>query len=184
MAAEYDKISGAYQTTLIIKLVLVAVSGLNAYLHTRARSTAGLAVFGALTALSALAALFVGVVALIAALLVLAVVPLGVSMTQNERTSFRFGTQSSAHQVASAAEEYLADHHGAAWQWSGSGDRAPSGHGERRHGRAVGHPRRRPDGRAEAADGAPPPIRARRRGCRGRHRGVTGPRTRIDLYRF
>lgn len=51
-------------------------------------------------------------VALIAALLVLAVVPLGVSMTQNERTSFRFDTQSSARQVASAAEEFLADHHG------------------------------------------------------------------------
>ena len=51
-------------------------------------------------------------VALIAALLVLAVVPLGVSMTQNERASFRFGTESAAHQVASAAEEYLADHHG------------------------------------------------------------------------
>jgi len=61
VVAESDKISGAYQTTLIIKLVLVAVSGLSAYLHTRARSTAGLAVFGALTALSALAALFVGV---------------------------------------------------------------------------------------------------------------------------
>ena len=61
VAAESDKISGAYQTTLIIKLVLVAISGLSAYLHMRARSTAGLAVFGALTALSALAALFVGV---------------------------------------------------------------------------------------------------------------------------
>lgn len=61
VAAESDKISGAYRTTLIIKLVLVAVSGLSAYLHTRARSTAELAVFGALTALSALAALFVGV---------------------------------------------------------------------------------------------------------------------------
>jgi hypothetical protein len=61
VAAESDKISGAYETTLIVKLVLVAVSGLSAYLHTRARGTAGLAVYGALTALSALAALFVGV---------------------------------------------------------------------------------------------------------------------------
>ncbi len=50
--------------------------------------------------------------ALIAALLVLAVVPLGVSMTNNERASFRYGTESAAHQVASAAEEFLADHHG------------------------------------------------------------------------
>ena len=59
--AESDKISGAYRTTLVVKLVLVAVSGLSAYLHTRARSTAGLAVFGALTALSTLGALFVGI---------------------------------------------------------------------------------------------------------------------------
>ena len=48
--------------------------------------------------------------ALIAALLVAAVVPLGVSMTDNLRDSFRFQAQSSAHQVAAAAEEYLADH--------------------------------------------------------------------------
>ena len=50
-------------------------------------------------------------VALIAALLVAAVVPLGVSMTDNLRASFRYNAQSSAHQVAAAAEEYLADHH-------------------------------------------------------------------------
>lgn len=50
--------------------------------------------------------------ALLAALLVLAVVPLGVSMTNNERNSFRYGTESAAHQAASAAEEFLADHHG------------------------------------------------------------------------
>lgn len=59
--AESDKISGSYQTTLMVKLVLVVVSGATAFLHTRARSAAGLAVFGALTGLSALAALFVGV---------------------------------------------------------------------------------------------------------------------------
>ena len=49
-------------------------------------------------------------VALIAALLVLAVVPLGVSMNANEQSSFRYDTQAAAHQVAAAAEEYLADH--------------------------------------------------------------------------
>lgn len=49
-------------------------------------------------------------VALIAALLVAAVVPLGVSMTDNLRASFHFDTQSAAHQDAAAAEEYLADH--------------------------------------------------------------------------
>lgn len=59
--AESGKISGAYQTTLIVKLILVAVSGATAFLHARSRSTAGLAVFGALTGVSALAALFVGI---------------------------------------------------------------------------------------------------------------------------
>jgi signal transduction histidine kinase len=50
-------------------------------------------------------------VALITALLVLAVVPLGVSITANERQSFRFDTISAARQVSAGAEEYLADHH-------------------------------------------------------------------------
>ena len=47
--------------TLIIKLVVVAISGVTAALHARARSTTGQAVFGALTGISALAALFLGV---------------------------------------------------------------------------------------------------------------------------
>jgi signal transduction histidine kinase len=47
---------------------------------------------------------------LIAALLVLAVVPLGVSMTANEQASFQYDAQAAAHQVAADAEEYLADH--------------------------------------------------------------------------
>ncbi len=51
------------------------------------------------------------VAALIAALLVLAVVPLGLSVTANERSSFRFDTRSAAAEFASQAEEYLADHH-------------------------------------------------------------------------
>jgi len=58
------QITGSYQVTLIVKLVVVAVSGVTAALHTRAGSTgnrAGLAVFGALTGISALAALFLGV---------------------------------------------------------------------------------------------------------------------------
>lgn len=50
-----------YRTTLIVKLAVVAVSGVTAALHARARTTAGLAVFGALTGISALAALFLGV---------------------------------------------------------------------------------------------------------------------------
>jgi putative copper export protein len=56
-----SQLSGSYETTLVVKLVVVAISGVTAALHTRARSAAGLAVFGALTGLSALAALFLGI---------------------------------------------------------------------------------------------------------------------------
>ena len=59
--AEGDR-GSAYRTTLIVKLVLVAASGLTAFLHARARGRTALAVFGALTGLTALGALFVGVV--------------------------------------------------------------------------------------------------------------------------
>ena len=56
-----SQVTGSYETTLIVKLVLVAVSGLTAALHARAKTTPGLAVFGSLTGISALAALFVGI---------------------------------------------------------------------------------------------------------------------------
>jgi putative copper export protein len=56
-----SQITGSYQTTLVVKLVVVVISGVTAFLHARARTPAGLAVFGALTGLSALAALFLGV---------------------------------------------------------------------------------------------------------------------------
>lgn len=55
------QVHGAYQVTLTVKLVAVAVSGVTAWLHARAKSPAGLAVFGSLTGLSALAALFLGI---------------------------------------------------------------------------------------------------------------------------
>jgi putative copper export protein len=55
------QLHGAYQVTLSVKLAVVAVSGVTAWLHARAKSPAGLAAFGALTGLSALAALFLGV---------------------------------------------------------------------------------------------------------------------------
>ncbi len=61
VSAEWDEVSGSYRTTLIVKLVVVAISGATAWLHIRARTPRGLAVFGALTGLSALAALFLGV---------------------------------------------------------------------------------------------------------------------------
>jgi hypothetical protein len=51
----------SYRVTLIVKLIVVGVSGVTAALHARARSPIGLAVFGALTGVSALAALFLGV---------------------------------------------------------------------------------------------------------------------------
>lgn len=51
----------AAQRTLEVKLVFVLLSGVAAFLHTRARSKAGLAVWGALGAVGALAALFFGV---------------------------------------------------------------------------------------------------------------------------
>ncbi|MBO0846467.1 MAG: hypothetical protein J2P22_13740 [Nocardioides sp.] len=51
----------AFEHTLTLKYVLVVISGVTAYAHQRATSTARLAVYGALTGASALAALFVGV---------------------------------------------------------------------------------------------------------------------------
>lgn len=51
--------------------------------------------------------------ALIAVLLVLAVVPLGLSLAAGERASFRYDTESSARLVGSAAEELLSDHESA-----------------------------------------------------------------------
>ncbi len=56
-----SQITGSYETTLVVKLIVVAISGLTAALRARARSAAGLAVFGALTGISALAALFLGI---------------------------------------------------------------------------------------------------------------------------
>jgi hypothetical protein len=55
------QVTGSYETTLIVKLIVVAVSGLTAALHARAKTATGLAVFGSLTGISALAALFVGI---------------------------------------------------------------------------------------------------------------------------
>ena len=53
--------SASYRTTLIVKLAVVAVSGVAAALHIRSRTAGSRAVFGALTGLSALVALFLGV---------------------------------------------------------------------------------------------------------------------------
>ena len=61
VTAESGQLHGSYRTTLVVKLVLVVLSGVTAFEHTRATSTRGLAVFGALTGLTALGALFVGI---------------------------------------------------------------------------------------------------------------------------
>ena len=53
--------SSSYGTTLIVKLVVVGASGITAALHARARSSAGLAAFGAISGATALGALFLGV---------------------------------------------------------------------------------------------------------------------------
>jgi putative copper export protein len=51
----------AYGRTVMVKILVVAVAGVAAFLHTQARSKVGLAVFGALSALGALGALFLGI---------------------------------------------------------------------------------------------------------------------------
>jgi putative copper export protein len=56
-----SQVTGSYETTLVVKLVVVLISGVTAALHARARGTVGRAVFGALTGVTALGALFVGV---------------------------------------------------------------------------------------------------------------------------
>jgi putative copper export protein len=53
--------STEYQVTLLVKLSIVALSGVSAFLHSMARSRTGLAVWGALSGLSSVAALFFGV---------------------------------------------------------------------------------------------------------------------------
>ncbi len=50
----------AWKVTLVVKVVVVGVSGLSAFAHQRSKSTLGLAVWGTLTSVSAIAALFIG----------------------------------------------------------------------------------------------------------------------------
>jgi putative copper export protein len=61
IVAVRSQITGSYETTLVVKLIVVVISGASAALHARSRSTAGLAVFGTLAGVSALAALFLGI---------------------------------------------------------------------------------------------------------------------------
>jgi len=50
-----------YGRTLVVKIAVVAVSGLTAFAHAKSRSRTRLAVFGVFTAVSALGALFLGI---------------------------------------------------------------------------------------------------------------------------
>jgi putative copper export protein len=53
--------STAYQMTLLVKLLLVALTGIGAAVHRRSASKVALAVGGAATAIGAVGALFVGI---------------------------------------------------------------------------------------------------------------------------
>jgi putative copper export protein len=57
----YTEADQTWWITLTLKVILVALSGVAAYLHTKATSRKGLALWGALSGLSALGALYVGV---------------------------------------------------------------------------------------------------------------------------
>jgi putative copper export protein len=59
--AAVDTDADGFRATLMVKLVVVAGSGLSAWLHQRAETVRGRAVYGALTAGTALLALFLGV---------------------------------------------------------------------------------------------------------------------------
>ena len=61
VAAVHPTWGTAYTTTLVVKIVVVALSGVTALIHSLARSRVALAVFGALTGLTALGALFLGI---------------------------------------------------------------------------------------------------------------------------
>ena len=59
--AVHATLTGAYGVTLMVKLTVVALSGVSAFLHSVSRSKAGLAVWGAIAGLTAIAAVFFGI---------------------------------------------------------------------------------------------------------------------------
>jgi putative copper export protein len=60
-AVGFSKQTTAWQIVFGVKIAVVVVSGVSAFVHQRASTKAGLTVFGALSALSATAALVLGV---------------------------------------------------------------------------------------------------------------------------
>jgi len=61
MANPPETVTSAYQMAVGIKMMLVVISGLSAYIHTRAKNPAAMALWGAISGLSALATMYVGV---------------------------------------------------------------------------------------------------------------------------
>lgn len=59
--AVHATMTGAYGVTLMVKLTVVALSGVSAFLHSVSKSKAGLAAWGAIAGLSAIAAVFFGI---------------------------------------------------------------------------------------------------------------------------
>ncbi|MGD9956319.1 MAG: hypothetical protein AB7O74_13340 [Candidatus Nanopelagicales bacterium] len=62
VVAEQSEAPTGWSTVLGLKVAVVALSGVAAFLHTRATTPPGLAVWGALSGLSALSAVFLGIV--------------------------------------------------------------------------------------------------------------------------
>lgn len=62
IAEEQAEAPTGWTTVLTLKVLVVALSGVAAWLHTRAGSNTGLAVWGALSGLSALSAVWLGIV--------------------------------------------------------------------------------------------------------------------------
>jgi putative copper export protein len=61
LAIDAGDTSTSYKVTLVLKLLLVAASGIGAFVHTQGRSKLALGLGGALAGLGGLAALFLGV---------------------------------------------------------------------------------------------------------------------------
>ena len=61
MANPPETVTSAYQMAVGIKMMLVVISGLSAFIHTRAKNPAAMALWGAISGLSALATMYVGV---------------------------------------------------------------------------------------------------------------------------
>ena len=61
MANPPERVTSAYQMAVGIKMMLLVISGLSAYIHTRAKNPAAMAMWGAISGLSALATMYVGV---------------------------------------------------------------------------------------------------------------------------